>query len=52
MRHHKKRYAVPRSKYAKILLKTKLKFLRKILTEGFSIKDVPICQSSQPPSTT
>ena len=40
MRHQKKRYAVPRSKYAKIPLKTKLKFLKKIITEGYSIRDV------------
>ena len=40
MRHQKKRYAVPRSKYAKISMKTKLKLLKKIIIEGFSIRDV------------
>jgi hypothetical protein len=29
-----------RSKYAKIPVKTKLRFLRKVILEGFSIKDV------------
>lgn len=43
---HKKRRAVGvRSKYAKIPIKTKLAFLRKVIKEGFSIRDVP------PPST-
>lgn len=40
MRHQKKRYTMPRSKYAKIPLKTKLKFLKKVVTEGMSIRDV------------
>lgn len=47
MRHQKKRYSMPRSKYAKIPLKTKLKFLRKIIIEGFSIRDVKYFKVSQ-----
>ena len=51
MRHQKKRYSVPRSQYAKIPLKTKLKFLKKIINEGFSIKDVWIYWISRLRST-
>ncbi len=52
MRHQKKRYTVARSKYAKIPLKIKLKFLRKIISEGFSIRDVNPIWISRPPFTT
>jgi len=52
MRHQKKRYTVPRSKYAKIPLKTKLKFLKKIINEGYSIRDVKNFLNSLLPSTT
>lgn len=52
MRHQKKRYTVLRSKYAKILLKTKLKFLKKIINEGYSIRDVKHFLNSLLPSTT
>ncbi len=52
MMHRKRRQVGVRSKYAKTPLKTKLKFLRKVLLEGFSIRDVnnPLC--SPPPSST
>ena len=40
MLHRKRRHVGVRSKYAKIPVKTKLKFLRKVLLEGFSIRDV------------
>ncbi len=51
MRHQKKRYTVLRSKYAKIPLKTKLKFLKKIIKQGYSIRDVKKILNSQLPST-
>ena len=46
MLHRKRRQVAVRSKYAKIPVKTKLKFLRKVLLEGFSIRDVtpPPCR--------
>lgn len=40
MFQRKRRYICMRSKYAKIPVKTKLRFLRKVILEGFSIKDV------------
>jgi hypothetical protein len=40
MFHKKRRHVGVRTKYAKIPIKTKLKFLRKVIVEGFSIRDV------------
>jgi hypothetical protein len=40
MFHRKRRHVGVRSKYAKIPAMTKLRFLRKVLLEGFSIRDV------------
>lgn len=42
MRQKENRFQKLRSKYAKIPLKTKVKFLRKVVVEGMSIRDVPI----------
>jgi hypothetical protein len=42
MFHKKRRHVGIRSKYTKVPLKTKFKFLRKVVQEGFSIKDVMI----------
>lgn len=39
-----------RYKYVKITIKTKIKFLKKVLLEGFSIRDVKIKIVSHPPS--
>jgi len=51
--HQRKRRTVGlRSKYAKIPIKTKIKFLKKVIQEGFSIRDVPFSWSSLPPSST
>jgi hypothetical protein len=52
MMHRKRRHVGLRSKYAKIPVKTKLKFLRKVLLEGFSIRDVDPIQIRPPPSST
>lgn len=41
-----------RTKYAKILIKSKVKFLRKVVFDGLSIKDVGLFLLSQPPSLT
>lgn len=49
---HRRRQVGVRSKYAKIPVKTKLKFLRKVLLEGFSIRDVIPPPSRLPPSST
>ncbi len=40
MYQRKRRHIGNRSKYTKVPIKTKLKFLRKVILEGFSIKDV------------
>lgn len=50
MRQKENRFQKLRSKYAKIPLKTKVKFLRKVVVEGMSIRDVPIFEIS-PQST-
>jgi len=51
--HQRKRRTVGiRSKYAKIPIKTKIKFLKKVIQEGFSIRDVPFSWSSLLPSST
>lgn len=41
-----------RCKYAKIPIKTKVKFLRKVLIDGLSIKDVTVDEFSHLPSST
>ena len=38
----KKRKPNNRLKYVKVPIKTKLKFLRKVILDGFSIKDVKV----------
>lgn len=52
MFHRKRKHVGQRSKYAKIPAKTKLMFLRKVIQEGFSIRDVPIIQTRRPLSST
>lgn len=42
MQQKKKKYIGFRSKYAKIPHKSKLNFLRKVIIDGLSIKDVSI----------
>lgn len=44
----KRRTSSKRSKYAKIPIKIKVKFLRKVLLEGFSIRDVTLIIGSHP----
>lgn len=41
-----------RTKYAKILIKSKVKFLRKVVLDGLSIKDVELILLSRPQSLT
>jgi hypothetical protein len=48
----KKRKVGARSKYAKIPLRIKIKFLKKVINEGFSIRDVIIQKSSHRPYST
>ena len=52
MMHRKRRHVGLRLKYAKIPVKTKLKFLRKVLLEGLSIRNVNTAQIRPPPSST
>lgn len=40
MYHRKRKHVGHRSKYTKVPIKTKLKFLKKVILEGISIKDV------------